>query len=300
MGLAITGCKKTGGTGGGGGGGGGGWLIGNAGLVVNVQGDKAIDDSMDSTDDLTAIACRYEGEAWIVGTRGTLLYTNNGGEDWEAQVLPTTANLLTLATQDDGPVFIGGEGTFLVTKDTGATWTNLGDGVTTFRSMSAAYANSGVLALAEDGGLWEYDGGLLTKKLTLPGARAIHQTAAGDVVMTAGRGIMRSLNGGATFEPLAVDPAIVFDDIRVNDDGSATAVGAGGAIANIDRFGTVAVQYVGTSDLHTIHIHHDANGYAGGDDGTVLITNDLGLTWQPGPNVGRTVRGVDEIGAGHR
>jgi photosystem II stability/assembly factor-like uncharacterized protein len=264
-----------------------------------MQGEKAYDDSIGG-EDLNAIACRYSGEAWIVGDLGTLLYTNNGGEDWEAQVLPTTRNLRTLATQDDGPVFVGGEGTFLVTKDTGTTWIDLGDGTTSFRSMSAAYANSGVLALAEDGGLWEYEAGALTKKLTLAGARAIHQTEGGDVIMAVGNGIMKSINGGATFEPLVVDPSITFNDIRVNADGSAVAVGAGGAIANIDAAGTVAVQYVGASDLHTIHIHHDLNGYAGGDDGTVLMTHDLGLTWQVVANVGRTVRGVDEIGPGHR
>jgi len=302
VGLAVAGCKKgTGtGTGGGGGGGGGGWLIGSSGLIVNVQGDRATDDSIGGSEDLNAIACRYQGEAWIAGTHGTLLYTNNGGEDWEAQVLPTAASLRTIATQDDGPVFIGGDGTFLVTNDTGVTWNDLGDGVTSFRSMSAAYANSGVLALSDDGGLWQYEDGVLTRKLTLPGARAIHQTTAGDIIMTAGRGIMRSTNGGATFEPLAVDASVVFDDIRVNDDGSATAVGSDGAVANIDRFGTVALQNVGAAYLHTIHIHHDTTGYAGGDDGTVLITHDSGLTWQAGPNVGRTVRGVDEIGFGHR
>jgi photosystem II stability/assembly factor-like uncharacterized protein len=267
---------------------------------VNIDGDKATDDSIGGTEDLNAIACRYEGEAWVVGTGGTLLYTSNGGEDWEFQVLPTTANLRTLATQDDGPVFIGGDGNFLVTKDTGLTWTQLGDGVASFRSMSAAYANSGVLALSEDGGLWEYEDGVLTRKLTLAGARAVHQSTGGDIIMTAGSGIMRSMNGGATFEPLSVDSSIVFDDIRVGQDGSAVAVGAGGAIANIDPSGTVAVQYVGAADLHTLHIHHDTTGYAGGDDGTVLLTYDSGLTWQLGPNVGRTVRGVDEIGFGHR
>ncbi len=297
--VAAGGCKKGGG--GPGGGGGGGWLVGEAGLMVNLHGEDRVGDyDLGATEQLNAIACRYAGEAWVAGEHGTLLYTSDGGEEWTAQVVPTTAHLRTIATQDDGPVFIGGDGTFLVTTDTGETWTNLGDGTASFRSMSAAFANSGVLAISEDGGFWQYGDGTLQRRTTLPGARAIHQTPAGDIVMTAGRGIMRSINGGATWQPLAVDPSIVFDDLRVNEDGSGVAVGANGAIANIDVHGGVTLQYVGTASLHTIHVHHDTTGYAAGDDGTVLVTDDSGLTWRLGPNVGRTVRGVDEIGFGHR
>jgi ligand-binding sensor domain-containing protein len=269
--------------------------------MVNVQNGQQIGDyNLDSSENLNAIACRYEGEAWVVGDHGTLLYTNDGGDSWDFEVIPTTANIRKLATQEDGPDVLGGDGTFLVTTDTGLTWKNLGDGVTSFRSMSAAYANSGVLALDDKGGLWQYDAGALTLRASLPGARAVHQSTAGDIIMTAGNGIMRSTNGGATFQPLAVDPGVTFDDIRVADDGTAVAVGANGAIANIDAAGAVTLQTVGTASLHTIHIHHDTNGYAAGDDGTVILTNDSGLTWQMGPNVGRTVRGVDAIGFGHR
>jgi photosystem II stability/assembly factor-like uncharacterized protein len=301
MAVAAFGCKKgTGGTGGGGGG--GGWLIGSSGLMVNIQNDKVIGGyDLGSTANLNAIACRYQAEAWVVGDDATVLYTNDGGTSWTAQAVPTTAHLRTLATQDDGPVFLGGDGAFLVSTDTGATWTALGDGTASFRSMSAAQAGTGVLAVSDDGGIWSYDGSALTRRTTIDGARAIHQTPDGEIVMTAGSGLARSLDGGVTWSTLNVDPSLVFDDVRVNEDGSAVAVGAAGAIANIATDGTVSVQYVGASGLHTIHIEDDEEmGYAGGDDGQVLVTNDNGLTWQIGPNVGRTVRGVDEIGFNHR
>lgn len=297
--LAAVGCKKGSG---GGGGGGGGWLIGSAGLMVNIQGDKVVGGyDLGSSANLNAIACRYQAEAWVVGDDATVLYTKDGGTSWTAQAVPTTANLRTLATQDDGPVFLGGDGAFLVSTDTGATWTSLGDGTTSFRAMSAAQAGTGVLAVADDGGIWSYDAGQLTRHATIEGARAIHQTPDGEIVMTAGSGLSRSIDGGLTWSALSVDPGIAFDDIRVNEDGSAVAVGAAGAIANVATDGTVSVQYVGASGLHAIHIEDDeAMGYAGGDEGQVLVTNDNGLTWQLGPNVGRTVRGVDEIGFNHR
>ncbi len=298
--VAAMGCKKSSGPDGGGGGGGG-WLIGSAGLMVNIHDDALVGEyDLGSEANLNAIACRYKAEAWVVGDDATVLYTRDGGTSWTSQTVPTTAHLRTLATQDDGPVFLGGDGTFLVTLDTGKTWTELGDGTTSFRSMSAAQAGTGVLALSEDGGLWSYDRGTLTLRSTIDGARAVHQTPDGSIVMTAGSGLARSLDGGATWQQLAVDPSIVFDDLRVNEDGTAVAVGATGAIANIDIDGAVSLQYVGDLSLHTIHIHGDEIGYAGGDDGQVLITEDSGLTWRIGPNVGRTVRGVDGIGFNHR
>ncbi len=297
--LVSVGCKKK--DTGGGGGGGGGWLIGSAGLMVNIHDDTIVGEyELGSTANLNAIACRYEAEAWVVGDDATVLYTNDGGESWLAQTVPATAHLRTLATQDDGPVYLGGDGTFLVTTDGGVTWAAHGDGTASFRSMSAAQAGTGVLALAEDGGLWSYDAGVLTKRTTIDGARAVHQTPDGEIVMTAGRGISRSLDGGATWTALDVDAAIEFDDIRVTEEGTAVAVGADGAIANVALDGTVTLHHVGDKTLHTIHIHGDEMGYAGGDDGQVLITDDAGLTWRIGPNVGRTVRGVDGIGFNHR
>lgn len=293
--VAGAGCKKSGG-----GGGGGGWLVGDSGLMVNVQGGEAVGDyDLGATEQLSAIACRYAGEAWVAGERGTLLYTDDGGDTWGAVAVPTTADLRAIATQDNGPVFVGGDGTFLVTLD-GSTWRDLGDGATRFRSLSAAWGLDGALAVSEDGGVWRYRDGVLARHVVLPGARAVHQSFGGDLVLAAGHGLWRSINGGATFEPLAVDERYVFDDVSVDVDGSAVAVGAGGAIANIDRFGGVTVQRVGTADLHTVHIHHDTSGYAAGDGGVVLVTSDRGTTWRNGVDVGRTVRGVDEIGLGHR
>lgn len=296
--VAAIGCKKGTGTGGGGG---GGWLVGEAGLMVNIENDKPQGAyELGSDEQLNAIACRGLTEAWVVGAHGTVLHTNDAGEEWEAIDVPTTATLRSLATLDRGPVLLGGDGTFLVTTDQGASWTDYGDGTTRFRSLSGNDERSRVLALADDGGLWTFDGSVLARRMTLSGAHAVHQSVAGDIVMVAGRGIQRSLNGGATFQPLAVDPDIVWNDIRVNGDGSAVAVGDAGAIANIDVTGTVSVQYVVDASLRTLHTHHNAVGYAAGDDGVVLITEDVGKTWRLGPNVGRTVLGVDEVGFGHR
>ncbi len=300
--LAGPGCKK--GTGTGTGGGGGGWLVGSSGLMANIHSDRTVGPSYDlgSTEQLNAIACRYSGEAWVAGNHGTLLYTNDAGVTWTPQAVPTTSDLRAIATQDNGPVFVAGSGALLESDDTGASWHVLGSA--SFRSIAAAQEGATVLALSDDGALWSYDGQAFAQTQTIPGAHAVAVAASGQLAMIAGQGLWRSNDGGTSWTALAVDPSLVFDDVRIDESGSAVAVGAGGALANIDAAGTVSVQHLGNADLHTLHIADFdspiATGYAAGEGGQVWITNDAGKSWAMGPRVAGTVYGVDEIGDGHR
>jgi photosystem II stability/assembly factor-like uncharacterized protein len=289
--LTFAGCKK--------GSGGGSWLVGSSGLMQNVtpDGTPGHGYKLGSTAELRGIACRYAGEAWVVGDAGTLLYTNDAGTTWSAQAIPTTANLRTLATQDAGPVFIAGNGTFLTTDDTGATWRELSDGSIAFRSLAAAQAGDTVLALSDDGGVWSARGAL-AKIGSLPGMRAIAVSADGATAVAAGSGLAISHDAGQSWTALVADPAIVFDDVRIGDDGGAVAVGAAGAIATVAASGAVTMQHVGSANLHTLAL--DDTGYAAGDGGTVLVTHDGGATWAAGPTLSATVWGVDEIGNAHR
>ena len=304
--LASIGCKKGPVTGGGGGGGGGGWLVGSSGLMANVHSDETLGAGYDlgSTEQLNGIACRFLNEAWVVGNNGTLLYTNDAGDTWTAQTAPTTADLRALATQDAGPVYVAGNGTFLESNDTGATWTELGNGTAQFRSIAAAQAGSTVLGLSDDGQVWSYQGGVLVKQAVVSGAHAVAVASDGGIAMLAGAGLWRSTDFGTTWTQLVANPALVFDDVEIATDGSAVAVGENGVIANIDANGIVVAEHVGTANLHTVHVadsnSYDAVGYTAGDGGQILITHDSGWTWEPGPNLGRTVLGVDEIGIGHR
>jgi photosystem II stability/assembly factor-like uncharacterized protein len=125
----------------------------------------------------------------------------------------------------------------------------------------------------------------------------------GQTALLVGNGVIqRSVDGGKTWAPLVVDASIHFEDVRVNEDGNGVAVGSGGAVAMIDG-DSVLIQHVGTADLHTLHIAevgYSSTGYAAGDGGQVFLTQDGGWSWAQGPNVGRTVFGVDEIGENHR
>lgn len=306
--LAAGACKKSGTGGGGGGGGGtGGWLVGTNGMMLNVESNGAASGyDTASNETLNGIACRYSGEAWVVGTHGTLLYTDDAGASWRPQPVPTTADLRALATQDFGPVFIAGDGVFLTSTDTGAHWTSLGDGKASFRSVAAAQDGETVLAVSDDGGLWSYENKQLVKRTSLAGARAVAVSPDGQTAILVGDNLIaKSTDFGHTWAPLSSTENVRYDDVRIDGNGQAVAVGAGGAIAHIALDGTIVMQHIGSADLHTIHIaeigdDYESVGFAAGEGGHVWITRDGGWSWSEGPNAGHTVLGVDEIGEGHR
>jgi hypothetical protein len=304
--VTATGCKKKGTTGGG-----GGWFVGESGLMANVDPEESTDDFADYTlgtdQSLEAIACRHRAEAWVAGAQGTLLYTNDGGQDWTAQALPTSADLHGVATQDRGSVFLVGDGVFLTSvpdANGAATWTMLDSTRLVGVAASQGAGTRTVLAIDEDGRVWSYADGVLAARSHVAGATSIAVAPDGQLAIAAGRGLSRSADGGVTWTALDVDASIVFEDVRFDRRGDAVAVGSGGAVARIDAEGRVLLQRVGTADLKTLHVaptdDYTGIGFAAGVGGQVWITYDSGWTWDAGPTVGGTVLGVDEIGEGHR
>jgi photosystem II stability/assembly factor-like uncharacterized protein len=305
--LSVGACKKSGG-GGGGGGGGPGWMVGTSGLMVRVQTDgTASNYELASTENLNAIACRYVGEAWVVGDHGALLYTSDAGVTWQPKSLPTSAHLRALATQDFGPVFVAGDGVFLTSTDTGRTWRSIlgGDDTVSFRSLAAAQDAETVLAVSEDGAVWSYQDQQLVKLATLPGARVVAVSPDGQTAVLAGENLLaRSSDAGRTWTQLTGGDKVRYDGLQIDSSGQATAVGALGTIAHISASGNVVMQHVGTADLHTVHIaengdDYESVGYTAGDGGQVYMTHDGGWTWSAGPNVGGTVLASDMIGEFH-
>jgi photosystem II stability/assembly factor-like uncharacterized protein len=302
--LAFGACKKSGGTGGGGG---SSWLVGTDGLMVNVDtSGHSQGYALSSSETLHRIACRYAGEAWVVGAHGTLLYTDDAGASWRPAPVPATTDLRGIATQDSGPVFVAGDRVLLTSTDTGAHWTALGDGRTSFIAVAAAQGAETALAVTDAGAVLAIENQQLVSRGNFTGARAVAVSPDGASAIVVGdRLIARSGDGGHTWAAVAVAGDVRFDDVRIDETGAALAVGTGGTVAHISPGGALTLQQIGTADLHAVHLADrddgadEALGFTAGDNGRVFLTRDGGTTWSPGPTVNGTVLGADMIGAGH-
>lgn len=72
---------------------------------------------------LKSIHLNNKNEGWIVGEKGTVLVTKNGGDDWNKVDLATENNLnyITFVTPDTGWI-VGNSGTIFVTYNKGINW----------------------------------------------------------------------------------------------------------------------------------------------------------------------------------
>ena len=100
-----------------GGGGGGGWLVGER-ADGHVQGDIPVVTTTWARRRARRDRVRYAGEAWVVGENGAL-YTNDRRRRVGRAGRPDDRPPPYARDSGRRPLFIGGDGTFLVTTDPG-------------------------------------------------------------------------------------------------------------------------------------------------------------------------------------
>jgi photosystem II stability/assembly factor-like uncharacterized protein len=116
-------------------------------------------------DHFYSVAVAGKDNAWVVGYRGKILHTADGGKSWELQPSGTDKPLYNVKfiNEKEG-IVIGRDGIILLTKDGGKTWTKANSG-TTHHLISVEYADSkniwavgdyGTIIHSPDGGkTWE-------------------------------------------------------------------------------------------------------------------------------------------------
>ena len=246
-----------------------------------------------ATENLNGIACRYQGEAWVVGDTGTLLYTNDGGATWRRAVVPTNANLHTLATQDTGPVFVAGDGVFLTSNDTGAHWTSIAT-TSHFRSLAAAQEGETVLAVSDDGAVFGFEQRRAHAAATIPGATAVALSPDGQTAMsraTACRSRRTPATPGRRSRSTRSSRTSTSSTTRVTRSRSARTARSRGSTAASCRSSTSAPRTFTRSTSPTTATS------------TRAATRPVKAVrschprrrreWTVGPNLGRTVLGVD-------
>jgi photosystem II stability/assembly factor-like uncharacterized protein len=261
---------------------------------------------------------------WVVGDRGTILTTSNGGKTWRAQTSGTTSWLRGVDFVDASHGWaVGDNGTILATSDGGATWTQQRSGtlvsllavsfVDRLHGWAVAYDGPPhIIATADGGKTWR------AQKLPFPYLESV-------VFLNPDRGwalgdfgsIFVTTNGGQSWRQQhlagrrwpagtsaslarAVDSlSLSFADPAhgwlVGDWGTIQATTDGGATWHVQRQGGA----YGLS-LNGVSFASASHGWVVGDRGTILTTSNGGKTWRAQTSgTGQDLNSVDFVDASH-
>lgn len=283
----------------------GSWATGDDGSMYNIKPDGSLGPGYDleADTDLLAIACRGLDTAFVVGEQGLMLRTFDGGDSWEAIELSTTRTLRDVAAARPDIVYVAGDQMLVRSIDSGDSWTEVAVPAASWLQVVTDHLGATGLALADDGSLWRWaDGQPPQLAITMAGAHGLAMAHGGAHAAIAGAGglLARSVDGGASWAPIATGTEVDLHAAWVTDAGDVVAVGDGGTVVRAAG-DAVTISTPGAGTLRAVHINARGEGLAAGDAGQVLNTVDGGRTWRPLPvALPTTIRGLDEVnGDGH-
>ncbi|HEY6232665.1 MAG TPA: YCF48-related protein [Pyrinomonadaceae bacterium] len=253
---------------------------------------------------LHAVYFLDHNRGWAVGSRGTLLATNDGGSSWHVLPQPTEdairdlyfsnplegwllceRNIYDLRSNDEQRAYL------MKTTDGGEHWKRVSlRGVNVdARLMRALFSNGGrAWAFGEGGSIYtSHDSGASWIKLQTPTRYLLLGGAFVDEnsgwLVGAGATILQTSDGGETWHAgrIPTPGNLRFNAASFVDARHGWAVGSGGAIYRTVNGGrSWQVQSSGvTTDLLDVKFLDASEGWAVGAEGIVLHTIDGGLRW---------------------
>jgi photosystem II stability/assembly factor-like uncharacterized protein len=289
------------------------WLVGDTGTMFGVTIDgEASSYPLEHDQALLAIACLGARTAWVVGASGTVLRSRDAGETWDPIDLDNQLGLATdwtaLAVAEATPEglealwFVGREGAIAHTPDGGRSWISIASAPVDFSGVATQSDGDLAIAVATDGSIWQLDA---------TGASLIHEAGAalhGVAISHAGRVAVGADGLMLRSEPAALDWTTValptdrdLHAVRVSHAGDLTiAVGEAGVVVRVEQGIAEAVELADAeAGLYGLHLRHDGRGQAVGGAGTLLVTDDAGLSWETlSLPTTATLRGVDDFHEG--
>jgi photosystem II stability/assembly factor-like uncharacterized protein len=260
------------------------WACGAEGTILFTSNGGATWARQESgtTNDLYGIVF-YEitgGPVVAVGAGGTILRTTNQGATWTPLASGTTETLR--CASDFGMLIVGDHGTILQGNNLGTIWTPVNSGTTA--NLFAVSGSFSTYAVGEGGTILAYHlslGWFPRKSGTTADLFGTPMFGAADYIAGDGGLILRSSNGGASWTPQAVGTpaALRAIEFSLNSSTHLYAVGDMGVIVKTTDHGTTwGFQQSGTAEnLHGVFFYlNDDKGWAVGENGTILRTNDGG------------------------
>jgi photosystem II stability/assembly factor-like uncharacterized protein len=257
---------------------------------------------------LHAVYFLDEQRGWVAGSNGTLLYTADGGENWQtSERRPTEDTIRDLYFVDERTGWIVCErdiyklrtkdeqrAYLMKTTDSGRTWqrVNLTSADTDARLMRAIFTNGGRgWAFGEAGALYQTrDNGLSWSRRAAPTRYLLLGGTFLDAdhgwLVGAGGTILQTFDGGESWRPGMVDvKGVRFTSVSFVEPRIGWAVGSEGSIfMTLDGGRTWRAQNSTVkSDLADVKFLNASEGWATGSDGVLLHTTDSGIHWSVEP-----------------
>lgn len=216
---------------------------------------------MTDRDNFYGVYAADKDHVWVVGYWGKILHTADGGKTWQIQKSPTTDPLFSVSFADtQRGVITGRDGALLFTEDGGKIWKFL-QNPKKVHLISVSHSDPQNFWAVGDFGtiIHSYDGGRIWKDESLQEDTILNMvyffdTQNGWIVGEFGK-ILHTADGGKTWTPQTNILGVYKDP-------------------ELTQFG-VYLYAVGFSDL--------MHGWAVGQTGTILYTEDGGKTWTNTP-----------------
>lgn len=196
---------------------------------------------------------------WVAGDNGILLKTENGGNTWVSQPTPTSSAIYSINFVSQFVGFIaGGNGTLYKTTDGGSTWTKLVSPVADDLYSLAVIGDNFVVVVGANGTILRSTDGynfvlVLNTNQTADTLYSVclYDTSIGWACGANGA-YLRTLDGGISWTKYSV---FVPDPVNPTQ------------------------EYIINTKLNAIGFVNLNDGWAVGDNGTILRTTDGGLRW---------------------
>jgi photosystem II stability/assembly factor-like uncharacterized protein len=239
---------------------------------------------------LWSVAFADASNGWVVGIRGTILATHNGGQTWERQTSGTGKDLNAVRAVDAQTAWVVGDGGILLaTHNGGQTWDAqqsgtpriLLDGCFVGKSAGWVVGEGGTILMTHDGGAkWMpqpsgTERTLYAVQFALDGQHGWAVGVRGTILLTT--------NGGAMWEARNEDSNLVLDDVSFADSRTGWIVGQHGTVLSTHDGGYNWEPQTSTTgqNLTSVRFVSALTGWAVGDNGTIIATRDGGHTWEP-------------------
>ena len=245
---------------------------------------------------LNSITFTADGRTgWAVGSGGTILKSEDGGQTWTPRVSDASAQLASVTFTSDGITgwAVGDDGIFK-SEDGGQTWAPRPSG-TTARLTAVTFTSDGTTGwvVGGDGTILKSEDSGQTWAPRPSGTTAwlasvtfTEDGTTGWIVGWNGT-ILKSEDGGQTWTPRPSGTRTELASVTFTEDGTTGwVVGWDGTILKSEDGGqTWTPRAGGTPRLTSVTFTSDGTtGWAVGDGGTILKSEDSGQTWTPRPS----------------